>query len=107
MLSVEEQILELEEHMLITKGPGSKAKKLAIQEEINKLKSSEEETTEIEATPLVKEKPKVEVVNLDIPKGWVKFSKGEALQAEKNGILIGYDSVKGIALIKNHGGYDV
>ena len=92
VLSVKEQITDLEEQLENTKGPGSKAKKAEINRQLDALKTLKE-PVDVDSDELVPdEKP--------IPKDYVKVSWEEIKTAEKNGTLYGFDPDKMIALIR-------
>ena len=79
---------------------------------IKKIKTSEKKTKKAKVSisqpeealpvdPVVKEEePTSQEQVQDIPKGWIKITSNQVVVAEKEGKLIGFDSSKMIALIK-------
>jgi hypothetical protein len=102
-LNIEEQIAVLEEQKSLIKGPGSIAKKAAIDAEIEKLKADNESVDEPdepvpegidpEDMPAKEQRP--------LPtNAWVRVTPEQVSQAEKAGKLCGYDPDQMIALIR-------
>ena len=77
---------------------------------IKKVKKSEKKTNEAEGsipkaelpvTPIIVEKEQTSKEQVqDIPKGWIKVTSDQVVIAEKARKLVGFDSSKMIALIK-------
>ena len=111
-MSVEEQITALEEQKVNTKGPGSVAKKKAIQGEIDDLRESLEDDGDYQAPeqpPLVQTPPPMPPgvddedlpgENVPLPTKWIRVTAQQVKDAEANRTLCGYDPDKMIALIK-------
>ena len=95
-LNINEQIAALEEQLNLIKGPGSVAKKKAVQAEIDELKASVDKPEE----EVVVDEDEEVVVRTPMPTKWVKVTLEQVKQAEKDFKLCGFDPDKMIALIK-------
>jgi len=99
-MTVKEEINVLEQQLSETRGPGSVAKKEAIQAQIDELQANNAEKEK------VAEIDKDIVDNNLVIKGepltgaWKTVTVEQVLAAEKAGTLCGYDPIKMIALIK-------
>jgi len=110
VLSIEEEIIALEEQLAKTKGPGSIKKKEEIRAKITELKECLEPddlppeveepkkrigdyTREEQDTPIPDNRPK--------PTVWVKVTIEQVVAAEKAGKLYGFDDKRMIALIRD------